>query len=74
LPGLFFPTANGLASQGRAHQVNHQGHGQQTIENKGDDGPQYTALRTKSFSQGHEQGDIEPGDHDQIHKFMALVI
>jgi hypothetical protein len=71
---MFFLTEYGFAPQGRTHQVNHQGHWQQAIEHEGDDGPQHTALGTKRFSQGHEQGDIEPSDHDEIHKFLALVI
>jgi hypothetical protein len=69
-----FLLANGLAAQGCAHQVNDQGHGQQAVEHKGDDGPQHGALRAKRFSQGHEQGDIKPTNHDQIHNFFALVI
>jgi hypothetical protein len=64
LPGLFVLSANGLAAQGRAHQVNHQSHGQQAIKHKGDDGTQHTALCAKSLSQGHEQGDVEPSDDD----------
>jgi hypothetical protein len=56
-----------FATQGCSHDVNHQAHGQHAVQKKSDDGPQYGALSAKGFSQGHQQGHIQPGNNDQIH-------
>jgi hypothetical protein len=58
-----------FAAQGRSHDVNHQGHGQNAVEKKSDDGTQYRALSAKGFSQAHQQGDIQPSNDNQIHFF-----
>jgi hypothetical protein len=67
--GAFFFSLPGFTAQRRSHDVHHQGHGQCPIHQKSDDCAQYSALGTKGFSQAHEQGDIQPGNNDQIHYF-----
>jgi hypothetical protein len=62
---------NGLSSQRGSHQVNHQCHGQQAVEHESDDGAQDSALGAECLGQGHEQGDVKPGNDYQVHLFWV---
>jgi hypothetical protein len=59
----------GFAAQRRSHDVHQQRHGKDAIQQECDDGTHHAALGTKGFSKTHEQGDIEPGNNDQVHYF-----
>jgi hypothetical protein len=67
--GRFFCPSLGFAPQRRSHQVRDQRHGQCAIQHERDDGAHHRPLRTKGLDQGHQQGDVEPSQNDQIHFF-----
>jgi len=52
---------------GRAQDVDQDGHGQQSIQGKGNDGAQNAALRAGRFRDRHHHSDVKPSNHNQIH-------
>jgi hypothetical protein len=65
----FFRLTPGFAPQRSPHQVGHQRHGHQAIEQERDDRAHHRSLRTKGLDQSHQQGDVKPSQNDQIHFF-----
>ncbi|MNT42064.1 hypothetical protein D3C72_1784630 [compost metagenome] len=51
----------------RAQDVHQDAHGQHSIQPKGDQRAQHRALGTGGFCHGHHEGDVGPGNYDQVH-------
>ena len=64
--GLLLCTQFALARR-RAQDVNQDGHGQQPIQHKSDDGSQDAALWAGRLGQRHHQRHIEPSNDNQVH-------
>lgn len=70
IPGLllgFAPGFQAAFSLGRGHDVAHDGHREQAIQHKRHDAAQDRTHGVGGFGNGHHQGDIKPGNQDQVH-------
>src|SRR5256885_6492214 len=54
-------------ARGRAHDVDHDGQWQQSIECERDHGAEYAARGAGGLGHCHHQSDIQPGDNNEIH-------
>jgi hypothetical protein len=53
-------------------QVQDQSQWRQSIKHKSDESAQQAALGVKGLGHGHHQGDVNPGDGNQVHGVWPL--
>jgi polyhydroxyalkanoate synthase len=63
-----FACADRLAPLRRGHQVKHQCHRAEPIQEKGHNGTEQRALGVGGFGHRHHEGDVEPTDGDEVHQ------
>jgi len=64
---LSLAAADRPAARRRTQHVQDERHRAQSVEQEGDDGAEHTAVGVGGFGRRHHDGDVQPGDGDEMH-------